>query len=74
MDREEALKRASRANIGILVGMGTLLWASLNTHKVMTYLQGVLPRDRIISVVDQDPKDTKEALEAMVETYYENVN
>lgn len=54
--------------------MGALLWASLNASKVVRYLQGVLPRDKIISVVDQDPKDTKEALEGMVETYYTSVN
>lgn len=74
MNREEALKHASRANIGILVGMGALLVASLYTNKAMGYLQGVLPRDQILSVADQAPEDTKEALEAVVETYYNSVN
>lgn len=74
MNREEALKRTSRAQIGIVVGMAALIWASLNATRAIRYLQGVVPSDRIISVSDQEPKDTKKALENMVETYYESVN
>lgn len=74
MDREEALKKASRANVQIIAGMGMLLLASLNVNKVIGYLQGVLPRDKIVSVADQAPEDTKEALEAMLEDYSSKVN
>lgn len=74
MNREEALKHASRAHVGIMVGIGTLIWASLHSRKAAQYLQGVLPRDRIVSVADQAPQDTKEALEEVLENYAQSVN
>ena len=74
MDRREALQHASRAQIQLVMGVGLLAIAARNTFKVVKYLQGVLPRDRIISVADQAPKETHAALEEMVETYSEQVN
>lgn len=74
MDREEALRKASRANIQLLIGAGALFLASLNTFKVVQYLQGVISRGSILSVSEQEPEETKKALDQMVETYYESVN
>ena len=72
--REEALKHASRAQIGIVIGLGSLMWAALNSIKAVRELQGGMQRGNLISVAGQSPKATKKALEDIVETYSEQVN